>query len=153
MTYPSEIFDIPSETKMQQCTLQRCQHIHAKLKRDLVALTPPAESRQSLEIVTHSLSELVDVYLKLGPTTDNFIEVMRKIKETTMGPDKWEVVKQRVTIEISKSMFNFKEGPKRKMLKVKYFKHPHIARYLYDRHIATYERLSWNDELSLYFEK
>ena len=79
------------------CTLQRCQNIHKKMKRDLVALTLLVESRQSLEIVTHSLSELVDVYLKLGPTTDNFVEVMRKIKETVMGPDTWEVVKQRVT--------------------------------------------------------
>ena len=103
---------------MQQCTLERCQHIHAKLKRDLVALTLPAKSRQSLEIVTHSLSKLVDVYLKHGPTTDNFVEVMRKKKETVMGPDTWEVVKQRVRTEMAKSMFNFKEGKKRKMLKV-----------------------------------
>ena len=61
-TYPSEILDIPWETNMQQFTLQRCQHLHAKLKRDLVALTLPTESRQRLEIVTHSLSELIDVY-------------------------------------------------------------------------------------------
>ena len=83
-----------------------------------MALTLLAESRQSLEIVTHSLGELVDVYRKLGPTTDTFVEVMRKIKETVMGPDKWEDVKQRVTTEMAKSMFNFKEGMKRKMLKV-----------------------------------
>ena len=52
-----------------------------------MALTLPAESRQILEIVTHSLSELVDVYLNLGPTTDTFVEVMRKIKEIVMGLD------------------------------------------------------------------
>ena len=92
-----------------------------------MALTLPAESRKILEIVTHSLSELVDAYLKLGPITDTFLEVMRKIKETVMGLDTWEVVKQRVTKEMAKSMFNFKEGLKKKMLKVQYFKYPHIA--------------------------
>ena len=62
-----------------------------------MALTLSAESQQSLEIVTHSLGKLVHVYRKLGPETDTFVEVMRKIKETLMGPDKWEDVKQRVT--------------------------------------------------------
>ena len=105
-----------------------------------MSLTLPAESRQSLEIVTHSLDQLVDVYRKLEPTTDTFVEVMRKRKETVMSPDKWEVVKERITTTMAKSMFNFKEGPKRNMLKVKYFKHPDIAHYLYDRHLASY----WN---------
>ena len=81
---------------MQQCTLEMCQHIHAKLKRDLVALTLPVDIRQSLKIVTHSLSTLVDVYKNLGPTPDTFVEVMRKRKETMMGPDTWEDVKHRV---------------------------------------------------------
>ena len=62
MTYLADISDIPWERNMQKCTLERCQHLHAKLQRDLVALTLPIESRQSLEIVTHSLGELVDVY-------------------------------------------------------------------------------------------
>ena len=70
-----------------------------------------------------------------------FLEVMRKRKGTVMGIDKWEDVKQRVTNNMAKSMFKFKEGPKRKMLKVKYFKHLNIARYLYDRHLAAYGRL------------
>ena len=52
-----------------------------------------AKSQESLEIVTHSLSKLVDVYLRLGLTTDTLVEVMRKRKETVMGPDTWEVVK------------------------------------------------------------
>ena len=73
-----------------------------------MSLTLPAKSRQSLEIVTYSLRKLVDVYLKVGPTTNTFVEVMRKIKETMMDLDKWEVVKQRVTTEMDKSMFNFK---------------------------------------------
>ena len=53
--------------------------------------------------------------------------------------------------DMAKSMFNFKERPKRKMLKVKYFKHPNIAHYLYDRHLAAYGRLPWNDEVPVYF--
>ena len=99
---------------MQLHTLQRCQNLHTKFKRDIVVLTLPVESRQSLEIVTHSLSELVDVYLKLGPTTDTFVEMMRKRKEIVMGPNTWEVVKQRVTTEMAKSMFNFKERLKKR---------------------------------------
>ena len=99
---------------MAQCTLQRCEKFYAKLQRDLVALTLPAESRQSLEIFIHSLGEIVNVYRTLGPMTDTFVEVMRKRKETVMGPDKWEDVKQRVTKDMAKSMFNFKEGPKGK---------------------------------------
>jgi hypothetical protein len=55
-----------------------------------------------------------------------------------MGPDKWEVVKSRVSKEDAISMFNFKEGPKRKMLKVQYFKHPNIAGHLYNRFLAAY---------------
>ena len=118
-----------------------------------MALTLPAESRQSLEIVTHSLGKLVNVYKKLGPTIDIFVELMRKRKETVMGPDKREDVKQRVTKEMVKSMFNFQEGPKRKMLKVQYFKHPNIAHYLYDRHLAVYGSLPWKDEVPVYFAK
>ena len=53
-----------------------------------MALNLPAESRQSLEIVTHSLGEIVNVYKNLGPTTDTFVELMRKRKEIVMGPDK-----------------------------------------------------------------
>ena len=37
------------------------------------------------------------------------------------------------------------------MLKVQYFKHPDIAHYLYDRHLAAYGRLPWNDEVPIYF--
>ena len=62
-----------------------------------------------------------------------------------------EDVKQRVTKDMAKLMFNFKEGPKRKMLKVQYFKHPNIACYFYDRHLAAYGRLPWNDEVLFYF--
>ena len=138
---------------MAQCTLKRCEKLHKKLQRDLMTLTLPAESRQSLKIVTHSLGEIVNVYKNLGPTTDTFIEVMRKRKEIVMGPDKWEDLKQRLKKNMVKSMFNVKEGPKRKMLKVQYFKHPNIARYLYDSHLAAYGRLPWNDEVPVFLHK
>ena len=118
-----------------------------------MALTLLTESRQSLEIVTYSLGEIVNVYKKFGPTTDIFVEVMRKRKETVMGLDKWEDVKKRVTRDMAKSMFNFKEGPKIKMLKVQYFKHPNIAHYLYDRHLVAYGRLPWNDKVHVYFSQ
>ena len=85
--------------------------------------------------------------------TDTFVIVMIKGKEIVMGPDKWEDVKQRVTKEMVKSIINFKEGSKRKMLKVQYFKHPNIAHYLYYRHLVAYGRLPWNDEAPLYFSK
>ena len=50
-------------------------------------------------------------------------------------------------------MFNFKEEPKRKMLKVQYFKHPNIAGHLYNIFLVTYEKLSWNDEVPHYFAR
>ena len=36
---------------------------------------------------------------------------------------------------------------------MQYFKHPDIAHYLYDRHLAAYGRLPWNGEVPLYFAK
>ena len=53
-----------------------------------MALSLPADSRQSLEIVTHSLGEMVNVYRNIGPMTDSFVEMMTNRKETVMGPDK-----------------------------------------------------------------
>ena len=50
-------------------------------------------------------------------------------------------------------MFNFKEGLKRKMLKVQYFKHPDIDGYLYDRHLVAYGSLPWKDKVLCYFSK
>ena len=94
---------------------------------------------------------MVKVYRNLGPTTDSFVELMRKRKETVIGPNKWQDIKQRVTRAEAKSMFNYKEGPKIKMLTVQYFKHPNKAAYLYDRHLAAFGRLPWNDEVLVYF--
>ena len=68
-----------------------------------------------------------------------------------MGPNRWVDVEKRVSKEDSISMFNFKEGPKRKMLKVQYFKHPEIAHHLYDRFLFSYVRFPWNDEVPHYF--
>ena len=64
-----------------------------------------------------------------------------------------EVVKIRVSKEDAISMFNFKEQPKRKMLKVQYFKHPNIAGHLYNRFLAAYGTLSGNDEVPHYFSR
>ena len=39
------------------------------------------------------------------------------------------------------------------MLKVQYFKHLDITHYLYDRRLAAYGRLPWNEEVPVYFAK
>ena len=70
-----------------------------------------------------------------------------------MGLDKRAVVKERVTKEQANSMFNFKEGLKRKALKVQYFKHPELAHLLYDQFLVAYGRLPWNDEVPNYFAR
>ena len=70
-----------------------------------------------------------------------------------MGPDKWEAVKNRVSKEDVISMFNFKDGSKKKMLKVQYFKQPDIAGHLCNRFLAAYGKLSWNDEVPHYFPR
>ena len=70
-----------------------------------------------------------------------------------MGLDKWDFVKERATREQANSMFNFKEGLKRKALKVQYFKHLELSHFLYDRFLATYGQLPWNDEVPNYFAR
>jgi hypothetical protein len=70
-----------------------------------------------------------------------------------MGPDKWDVVKNKVSKENTISMFNLKYGTKRKMLKVQYFKHPDIAGHLYNKFLVAYEKLSWNDDVPDYFTR
>ena len=37
------------------------------------------------------------------------------------------------------------------MLKVQYFKHPKLTHHIYDRFLAAYDRLPWNDEVPHYF--
>ena len=85
-----------------------------------------------------SLQKFIEVYEDLGPTIDGFVSLMQRRKAQVMGPDKWAVVKERVTKEHTNSMFNFKEGLKRKALKVQYFKHPELAYFLYDRFLVAY---------------
>jgi hypothetical protein len=72
----------------------------------------PQESKKILEIVLNSLQNFMNAYQKMGSTTYSFIDLMRRRKSEAMGPDKWEVVKNRVSKEDAISMFNFKEGPK-----------------------------------------
>jgi hypothetical protein len=118
-----------------------------------VVLELPQESKQSLQIVLHSLKNFMDAYQKMEPTTDSFVDLMRRRKSEVMGPNKWEAVKNRASKEDAISMFNFKEGPKWKMLKVQYFKHLDIAGHLYNRFLAAYRKLSWNDEVPHYFAR
>ena len=153
-TYPSEVGDeLPWEGITEAMTLERCSGVKRRLENDLAVLELPLESKQSLQIVLHSLENFMDAYLKMGPTTDSFVDLMRRRKSEVMGPDKWDTVQNRVSKEDAISMFNFKEGPKRKMLKVQYFKHPHLAEHLYNRFLAAYGKLSWNDEVPHYFAR
>jgi len=153
-TYPSEVGDeLPWEGNTEAMTLERCSGVKTRLENDLAVLELPLESKQSLQIVLHSLENFMDAYLKMGPTTDSFVDLMRRRKSEVMGPDKWDTVKNKVSKEDAISMFNFKEGPKRKMLKVQYFKHPHLAQHLYNRFLAAYGKLPWNDEVPHYFAR
>ena len=153
-TYPSEVGDeLLWEGNTEAMTLERCSGVKRRLENDLAVLELPLESKQSLQIVLHSLQNFMDAYLKMGPTTDSFVDIMRRRKSEVMGPDKWDTVKNRVSKEDAISMFNFKEGPKRKMLKVRYFKHPHLAEHLYNRFLAAYGKLPWNDEVPHYFAR
>ena len=75
---PSDIINqLPWETNLLQCTLQKCKKHYSKLREDIGVSELPVESRESLEIFTHSLSSFLDIYEKLGPTTDSFIVIMR----------------------------------------------------------------------------
>ena len=104
-------------------------------------------------MVLQSLQKFIEVYEYLGPTTDGFIALMQRRKTQVMSPDKWVVVKERVTREHANSMFNFKQGLKRKALKVQYFNHPKLAHFLYDWFLTTYGRLPWNNEVPNYFAR
>jgi hypothetical protein len=118
-----------------------------------VVLELPHEREQRLQIVLHSLEKIMNSYQKMGPTTGSFFDRMRWKKLEVMGPDKWEAIKNRVPKEDVISMFNFKEGPKHKMLKVQYFKHHDFVGHLYNIFLATYEKLPWNDEVQHYFAR
>jgi hypothetical protein len=153
-TYPSDVGDeLPWEGYTEAMTLERCSCVKRMLQNDFRCLDLPRESKQKLKIVLHSLQNFMDAYQKMGPTTDSFIDLIRRRKSKVMGPDKWEVVKSRVSKEVAIYIFNFKEGPKRKMLKVQYFKHPHIGRHLYNIFLAAYVNLLWNDEVPHYFAR
>ena len=153
-TYPSNLpEELPWEGALQQMTLESCRAHYDKLQNDISSLDLALEKKQSIEMVLQSLQKFIEVYEDLGPTTDGFVALMQRRKAEVMGPDKWVVVKERVTKEHDNSMFNFKEGLKRKALKVQYFKHPELAHFLYDRFLAAYGRLPWNDEVPNYFAR
>ena len=141
-TYPLDVGDeLPWEGITEAMTLERCSSVKRRLENDLVVLELPQESKQSLQIVLQSSENFMDAYQKMGPTTDSFVDLMRRQKSEVMGPNKWDTVKNRVSKEDTIFMFNFKEGPKRKMLKVQYFKHPHFAGHLYKRFLAAYGKI------------
>jgi hypothetical protein len=119
--------ELPWEGITETMTLERCSSVKSRLENDLRILNLPHESKQSLHIVLHSLQKFMDAYQNMGPTTDSFFDLMKRRKSEVMGPDEWDVVKNKVSKENAISMFNLKDGPKRKMLKVQYFKHPNIA--------------------------
>ena len=118
-------------------TLERCSDVKKRLENYLAVLELPLKRKQSLQIVLHSLKNFMDAYQKMGPTTDSFVDLMRRQKSEVMGLDKWDMVKNKVSKEDAISMFNFKEVPKREMLKVQYFKHPHFVGHLYNRFLAA----------------
>jgi hypothetical protein len=153
-TYHSDVGDeLPWKGITEEMTLERCSCVKRRLENDLRSLGIPQKSKKSLEIVFHSLQKFMDAYQKMGPSTDSFIDLMRHRKSEVMGPDKWNAIKNKVSKENTISMFNFKDGPKRKMLKVKYFKNPNIAGHLYNRFLVAHEKLSWNDEVPHYFAR
>ena len=152
--YPSDIPEaLPWENDADTLTIEVCVSHHKKLTTDLNTLDLPAESHQSLQIVLQSLDNFINAYKSMGPTTDGFFHLLQRRKIEVMGPDKWGDVEKNVSKAQAISMFNFKEGPKQKMLKVQYFKHPDIAHHLYDRFLAAYGRLPWNDEVPHYFAR
>ena len=153
-TYPLDLSDeIPWESGFQQTTLESCRAHYDKLQNDLSSLDLALQNKQSIDMVLLSLQKFIEVYEDLGPTTNGFVALMQRRKAEVMGPDKWAVVKERVTKDQANSMFNFKEGLKRKALKVQYFKHPELAHFLYDRFLIVYGRFPWNDEVPNYFAR
>ena len=77
-TYPSDVGDhFPSKGITEAMTFERCSGVKRRLENDLVVLELPQESKQSLQIVFHSLENFMDAYQKMGPTTDNFVNLMR----------------------------------------------------------------------------
>jgi len=97
------------------------------LENYLKILDLPRESKQSLQITLHSLQNFMDSYQNMGPTIESFIDLMRPRKSEVMGPDKWDVVKNKVSKVNTILMLNFKYTPKRKMLKVQYCKQLNIT--------------------------
>ena len=119
MTYPSDIpEDIPWDSGDQQLSLENCRSHYNKLQHDLSSLYFHPERKKSLDIVLQSLKKFIKINEGLGPTIDGFINLMHKRTIEVMGLYRWYVVKERVTKEQKKSIFNFKEGIKRKKLKV-----------------------------------
>jgi hypothetical protein len=77
-TYPSKVGDKLSwEGNTEAIMLERCSGVKKRLENDLAVLELPQESKQSLQIVLHSLENFMDAYQKMGPTTNSFVDLMR----------------------------------------------------------------------------
>jgi hypothetical protein len=77
-TYPSEVGDeLPWEGNTKAMMLERCSGVKKRLENYLAVLELPLESKQSLQIVLHSLENFMDAYQKMGPSTDSFVNLMR----------------------------------------------------------------------------
>ena len=62
-TYPSKVGDeLPWEGNTKAMTLERCSCVKKRLENDLEVLELPLESKQSLQIVLHSLENFMDAY-------------------------------------------------------------------------------------------
>jgi hypothetical protein len=97
-TYPSDVSgELLWEGHVEAMTLERCSCVESRLQNDLRCLDLPQESKQRLYIFLHSLHKFMDVYQNMGPTTDSFIDLMSRQNSEVMGPNKWEIVKSRVS--------------------------------------------------------
>jgi hypothetical protein len=59
-------------------TIKCSTNYHAKLKHDLEKLDIPTESKESLEILLHSLENFIDIYNNLRTTTYSFVDFLRR---------------------------------------------------------------------------
>ena len=105
------------ENDIVSVTLEKCTAHNNKLRDDLDNLELPIERQQSLQIILESLGKFIGSYRTAAPIKYCFIHLMRMWRDHFMGPNKWFDVEKRVSKEDSISMFNFKEGPKQKMLR------------------------------------
>ena len=86
MNYPSDLLeDVPSESGLQQTTLESCKAHYDKLQNNLSSLDMAPKNKQSIEMVLQSLQKFIEVNEDLGPTIDGFVSLMQIRKAHVMG--------------------------------------------------------------------